>query len=194
MPTDIPIQNWALIFLFGAIGTFMMMRMGRRRSRLAGDARDKARQKIARLSDKREIRDSMDKLLIRLEEYSREVNGQLDTKLVRLEQVIADADERIGSLQTVIDEHDRRLGRLVETRRRLRQTTRDADDASSAGVAERKETVAVSSSASTKAPADQRYKNVYDLADAGSSPIDIGEQLGMPAGEIELILNLRNAG
>ncbi len=194
MPTDIPIQSWALIFLFGVVGTFMMMRMGRRRSRPAGDAREKARQQIARLSDEREIRDSMDKLLIRLEEYSREVNGQLDTKFVRLEQVIADADERIGRLQTVIAEHDQRLGRLVETRRQLRQTARDADDASSPRAAEPEETVAVSSSPDTKAPTDHRYKNVYDLADAGSSPIDIAEQLCMPAGEIELILNLRNAG
>ena len=194
MPTDIPVQNWAIVLLFVVVATFMMLIMIRRARRPTVSSREQARQQMSRLHDEAEIRSSMDKLLIRLEEYSREVNGQLDTKFVRLEQVIADADERIGRLQTVIDEHDRRLGRLVETRRQLRQTARDADDASSPRAAEPEETVAVSSSPDTKAPTDHRYKNVYDLADAGSSPIDIAEQLCMPAGEIELILNLRNAG
>ncbi len=128
----------------------------------------------------------MDKLLIRLEEYSRDVNGQLDTKFVRLEQVIQDADVRISRLGAVIEEHDKRLTRLVQTRRRIR--TRSEPDAEKAPDSS---AVAPPSDGNS---GDPRYKNVYDLADAGSSSVDIAERLGMPAGEIELILNLRSAG
>lgn len=186
MPTDTPVQNWAIVLLFVVVATFMMLIMIRRARRPTVSGREQARQQMSRLRDEAEIRSSMDKLLIRLEEYSRDVNGQLDTKFVRLEQVIQDADDRISRLRSVIDEHDKRLGRLVETSRRLR--TRSEPDAEKAP-----DSPAVAPSGDAN-PRDPRYKNVYDLADAGSSPVDIAERLGMPAGEIELILNLRSAG
>ncbi len=185
---EIPMENWVFVLLFVVVATFMMLIMIRRGRRPTVGAREQAQQKMSELRDQTEIRDSMDKLLVRLEEYSREVNGQLDTKFVRLEQVIQDADDRIARLQSVIGEHDKRLGRLVATRRKLRPRS------------EPKKQISVDSSEAAVAPsgdansADPRYKNVYDLADAGSSPIDIAERLGIPAGEIELILNLRSAG
>ncbi len=186
MPDDIPMENWAIVLFFVVVATFMMLIMIRRARRPAVTGREKARQQMSRLRDEAEIRDSMDKLLIRLEEYSREVNGQLDTKFVRLEQVIQDADDRISRLGAVIEEHDKRLTHLVQTRRRIR--TRSEPDAEKAPDSS---AVAPSSDANS---GDPRYKNVYDLADAGSSSVDIAERLGMPAGEIELILNLRSAG
>ena len=190
MPDEIPNESWPMILLFGVVACFMMLMMFRRMrraSRPVAPARELAKERVARIREEAEIRDSMDKLLIRLEEYSREVNGQLDTKFVRLEQVIQDADDRIGRLRSVIDEHDKRLGRLVETQRRLRRgggpVSRPTDSLKQA-----------EAPVDDGKPADPRYKNVYDLADAGSSPSDIAERLGMPSGEIELILNLRSAG
>lgn len=38
---------------------------------------------------------------------------------------------------------------------------------------------------------DPRFRPVYDLADAGRSPVQIGEALELLPGEVELILNLR---
>ena len=39
---------------------------------------------------------------------------------------------------------------------------------------------------------DTRFRRVYELVDAGASPIKAAEQLGLPLGEVELILNLRD--
>ncbi len=40
-------------------------------------------------------------------------------------------------------------------------------------------------------PDDARYERIYELVDAGASPIQVAEQLDLPLGEVELILDLR---
>jgi hypothetical protein len=41
------------------------------------------------------------------------------------------------------------------------------------------------------APLSAEHKRVYDKIDAGASPLQVAEQLGMTLGEVELIINLR---
>ena len=46
--------------------------------------------------------------------------------------------------------------------------------------------------AATSRPlADRRYEEIYLLADYGFDPAEIGHRVGMPVGEIQLILSLR---
>ena len=40
-------------------------------------------------------------------------------------------------------------------------------------------------------PVDPRFERIYELVDAGASPIQVAEQLDLPLGEVELILDLR---
>jgi hypothetical protein len=47
------------------------------------------------------------------------------------------------------------------------------------------------SSATSRPPADHRYEEIYLLADYGFDPAEIGHRVGMPVGEIQLILSLR---
>jgi septal ring factor EnvC (AmiA/AmiB activator) len=119
MPRDLPIENWALLLLFVMLATFISLTLVRRRgSRRGLTTREAARDQLARLRDQRDIRDSMDSLLVRLEEFSREVNAQLDTKFTRLELSIRDADQRTDRLRNTIAEHDRRLEALLAVQRR----------------------------------------------------------------------------
>jgi hypothetical protein len=45
--------------------------------------------------------------------------------------------------------------------------------------------------ATPRPPADRRYEEIYLLADYGFDPAEIGRRVGMPVGEIQLILSLR---
>jgi hypothetical protein len=45
--------------------------------------------------------------------------------------------------------------------------------------------------ATSRPPADRRYEEIYLLADYGFDPAEIGHRVGMPVGEIQLILSLR---
>ena len=47
------------------------------------------------------------------------------------------------------------------------------------------------SAATSRPPADHRYEEIYLLADYGFNPAEIGHRVGMPVGEIQLILSLR---
>lgn len=243
MPRDLPIENWAILLLFVVLATFVALTMVRRGSRRGITTREVAREQIARLRDQREIRDSMDALLVRLEEFSRQVNGQLDTKFARLEQSIRDADQRTDRLRKTIAEHDRRLESLLAVQRRrkgaadaapepasanatseprptasvprpsgreprtdsrsetqphahsgARPEGRGSEGRSSEAAKGRAESSSTDPAATPPPSPDRRFSRVYDLADAGISAAAIAEQVEMPVGEVELILNLRQAG
>ena len=49
-----------------------------------------------------QAREDVDELMVRLEEVSREICGKIDTRFARLEQVIAEADQKIATLKTVL--------------------------------------------------------------------------------------------
>lgn len=111
-------------------------------------------------------------LMVQLEELSRGINAQIDTKFAKLEQSIADADKRITALRTLLD-YPR------------------SDAKSSRDVTPQEPRASVP----TRSPgADDRFQAIYELADQGLSPVEIGRKLGRRTGEIELILNLRGTG
>src|SRR5687767_8058912 len=101
------------------------------------------------------IRRDMDLLMVELQELSRRISAEIDTRFAKLEAAIRDADRRIAVLN--------RLSRSAADR---------PDDG-------------------MKSDFDARHGVVYELADAGFSPIEIARDLGKTPGEIELILNLR---
>ena len=96
-------------------------------------------------------------LIGELQDLSRKISAEIDTRFGKLEAAIRDADRRIAVLN-----------------RMSRGTAQDGSDAPAAG-----------------GDHDVRYTVVYELADAGFSPVDIAKDLGRTPGEIELILNLR---
>ena len=108
-------------------------------------------------------------LMVQLEELSRRINAQIDTKYAKLEQSIADADKRIIALRTLLD-----------------YPRSDSKSSRDAKLPEPPPTVPAPRSGT-----DDRFQAIYDLADQGLSPVEIGRKLGRRTGEIELILNLR---
>jgi len=191
---------WALIIL--AMTGLLLIQLRRRQSGSV-TPRGSAREKLADLRDQRDIRQSMDDLLLQLEDLSRRINAQVDTKFLKLETVVRDADERIGRLEGLIEQINQMRTRLVgvanarDPESPLPKSTNVAVAPASqtptpnAAVSQRPKPRAQKASPETDA-SDPRVKRVYSLADAGKQPMHIAQDLDMPLGEVELILNLRS--
>jgi len=121
------------------------------------------------------IKDDMQALLVELQDLSRKINAQIDTRFAKLEAAIADADRRIEALQ--------RLSRAARGEPVVDVTIGNEAPGGSPP----------DPPPASAAPAHPpiRHAAVYDLADTGKSPVEIAQALGRTPGEIELILALR---
>jgi uncharacterized protein HemX len=158
---------WLLLAVLGLV-TFMLIFIRMRYTSTARQRRS-PREQIARVRAGSELGGSLDELMVQLEAFSRRVNAQVDTRFVRLETIVRDADERIARLQRVLTQVDS-----------LR--TRIASQAPAPPAEPRPVSVP---------PVDDLHRKVYQLLDAGKTPVEAAEALQMTLGEVELILNLR---
>ncbi|MFH1749036.1 MAG: hypothetical protein ABIG44_18550 [Planctomycetota bacterium] len=155
-------QN-GLIFLVAILGlTFISLMLTRRARRRSLASNQQSRQNYEHLRQQSHVHSTMNELLLQLEDISRRINAQLDTKFVKLETVVRDADARIA---------------------RLEKLTSQAPDLTTA-VSPRADTA-------TDSSANPPTQRIYELADAGQSPTQIAEAVALPLGEVELVLNLR---
>ena len=122
------------------------------------------------LAGERAAERQMQMLLVELEQMSRQMSAQLDTKAARLDALIREADAKISALNAGLAKA--KSGRLVDGL--VAGTLGPAAESGLAALA--------------------RHKEIYDLADAGESSRAIAGKLKRPTGEVELILALRGTG
>lgn len=108
---------------------------------------------------------SLQKIMLDIEEAARRVNAQLDTKFVRLERTIAAADRRLVSLEELLERAQNSVPQSPTT--------------------------SVDPNAAPTPPPDPRFAHIYQLADTGASTQQIADAVNMPIGEVEVVLNLR---
>lgn len=100
-------------------------------------------------------------LVADMKELTERLAVELDRKADRLEKLIAAADERVRRLEGVV----RAETRVIEVKPEVRRQ-------GGAGL-------------------ESAHREVYELADAGLTPVEIAKKLDQPTGQVELILNLR---
>ena len=183
--------------------------MLRRSQHRSATTRDLTREQLARLRDQKDVRQSMDDLLTQLEEVSRRVNAQVETRFVKLETVIRDADDRIARLELLAPSAkapQHVSGITSPAANDTESATKGSSDFQPgiAGVVSRATSSLPPSAANPVAesaavpPASQpmsreeRRRRIYELADAGTTPMTIADTLQVPLGEVELILSLRD--
>jgi hypothetical protein len=101
-------------------------------------------------------------LVADMKELTERLAEELDRKAARLEKLIAAADERVRRLEAGLVRETRVVEVKPEARRRE----------SGSGL-------------------ESAHREVYELADAGLTALEIATKLGQPTGQVELILNLR---
>jgi hypothetical protein len=139
-------------------------------------------------AQQRAVERQMQELLVELSDMSRQITGQLDTRAARLEVLIRQADERIAKLShadsTTPSPTTITPVLVPEVSSSTSESSQVPDPAP-----ETDSTPMVAIDEIVQPPA--AHREVYVLADEGSSPQQIADRLSRPRGEIELILALR---
>ncbi len=123
------------------------------------------------------IRRDLEDLLVELQDLSRRISAEIDTRFVKLESAMRDADRRIAVLN--------RLSRQLAPPYPSEDGRGTAGNVGEAGQPDGAQ------GESSRTGADLRHTVIYELADAGFTPVEIARELGRTPGEVELILNLR---
>ena len=151
----------------GALGLIYLMFLRPRGRR--PDPADRPPPRRDSLSAERQVERQMQSLMIELEQLSRRMGAQLDTKSAKLEQLIADADAKIGLLNAALAKA--KAGEITDVLTARPPRPADESDSGLAGL--------------------DHHRQIYDLADRGEDVPAIARRTSRPAGEVELILALR---
>ena len=168
------LQDW--VFLLGVVLlVFIMMRLAARKKRQSGPASQSlARDQVAKLKEEHAVKGDMRELMVELQDLSRNINAQIDTRFAKLEVSIRAADERINLLE--------RLLREAQGRQTV-DTVVSGDE----------EAPPLSPEQPQAGLPETPHGRIYDLADGGRNSIQIARETGKTPGEIELILSLRES-
>lgn len=161
------------------IAVILMMTSVRRRLQNRGRSRTDEAGPATRLPAGEVMKRDMETLMVQLEELSRRIAAQIDTRFQKLETSIADADERIASLEV-----------LLRAARQLPKLDVTVGDAGCAPPG-RDEKAGNGGPDYSPIPNDPDKARIYELADSGQSPVQIAQATGRHTGEVELILALR---
>ena len=167
-----------LIYLF-------LLRPKARQARRRPDPLNVPASRRQSLAGEREAERAMQSIVLQLEQMSRQIGAQVDTKAAKLEALIAEADEKIQALGRAVSDaptaptpdRDRAAGlaaMLSEQIRSSRPAGANENETGLAGLA--------------------RHGDIYRLADEGLDASAIAGRLRRPRGEVELILALRKTG
>lgn len=179
----------------------------------AAEARFVAEASRARLVDaEREARarQTLETLMVEVQELTRLCAGQIENRAVRLERLIAEADEKLAALrEATTTKASASVGRgpavatpTVATRslRAARPASRSEAEVAAALPPEalRRSSVLTNNSSGQRSgeQAGQRTldpltRRVYEMADRGMNSLEIARKLEEQIGKIELILSLR---
>ncbi len=167
-------QNYALL-LGVVLLVIIMMRLTARKQRQSGSTpQSHARDHVAKLKEEHAAKGDMRELMVELQDLSRDINAQIDTRFAKLEVSIRAADERIDLLE--------RLSRAAEGRPTI-DTVVSGDDELPPLLPEQPHVER----------SEPPHARIYDLADGGRNSIQIAQETGKTPGEIELILSLRES-
>ena len=167
---DDPGYAW-LVYLIGGIVLLAVLVLPRKlakRSRML----DEPRAPGAR--EQHELRRSMDRLLVELQETAREINATIDTKMI--------------ALKRLIDEADAQIRRMKELRGEPTTPEPPAEEEPPAPETPEPE-LPLSEEAKRRLALEEE---ICRLKDQGKSILDIARLTDVPRGEVELILSLRH--
>jgi len=212
--------QWLLIIAAIIIITMLMMRSSRRRA-AGGSPRQYRREIDGATHQSAAIKRDMERLLVELNELARQINGQIDTRFAKLEQSIADADKRIQFLRVLLSAAKKAKLVDSDGSEPAGESPSETDTSTVLGgldvrvgdegvsdhgeayadkvttVSEKNSSPQVPAVAADEQiskqspPAEDPNHRLYELADAGRTPVEIAREMNQSVGEVELILNLR---
>ena len=163
-PLSDPTTRWLLVVAVGMTIFYAVMRPLRKKK----DPLERKPSPFG-LASQRAVERDMSNLLVELSEMARQLTAQLDTRTLKLETLLKEADERIAELKAA--------GAAIPP--------------ASNGSGVSHESSPPTSAVRVAAAIDPRHLEIYELFDQNFSSQQISARLGRPRGEIDLILALR---
>jgi len=161
---------WALIAAVIVIALLLPRRLAKR-SRILDDPKHKR-------TAQEELRHSMDRLLVELQETSRDINATIDTKMIALNRLIQEADARIEALEDLQAGEGGSPGRAGSPQVVPAQEVTPPPEETEPDTAETKKR-------------RELEREIYRLTDEGKTELEIARLTNTPRGEVELVLSLR---
>lgn len=186
-------QNWlpgAVAALGILLITTTLLRRWVKKSRAARnhDPREKLREQRETLQNRAE-RDSLEHLMVEVQELTRICAAQIENRATKLEHLIELADRRLADLEQASSRRSDPLPSSAE-----RDRTIEARPA--AMPSNRSRDWSAESDEPSESPAqrrDQLAERVHELSAMGLKSVEIARQLDEQVGKVELILALRSA-
>jgi len=163
-------------------------------------ARSKAHDKLSvqervqmQFRDRNIYCDQMNELMAALADLSRQINGQIDTRLAKLEILLRQADEKIDALNRHKEKYPNSDQKQSSTKKQPAPSEQADKELSGEDIKD------IAAQFHQSLPPEKQTngenlspqaRQILELFNQGISKIDIAQQLGRPIGEIELILSL----
>ncbi len=186
---------------------FLLQRTQRRVARGQQDRELSAQERVAKKFDGSDIYSQISGQMAQLAELSRQINGQIDTRVAKLEILIAEAERAILKLEKLTGKSPQEITEA------LSKSHADLDASTAIKAISEKFKNAPKDSQLDKSQDQEKYQDnteleeilesgvssfektsnnqeILDLADSGLSPVQIAQKLNRPIGEIELVLSL----
>ena len=195
---------WVLAILAAAF--IMLKATARKAARSAERSKLSAKERIDRNRRGHEMVDRVGELMAELADLSREIHGQLDTRIAQLDVLLEQADDKIAQLKDLIDggcaQESPQAGESPQAVEPAASPLVEQEPAAAAPQGGEPVTAAESFEASRKDQENQAgaaletgaNPEVFALSAQGLSALAIAQRLCRPVGEIELILALKRKG
>jgi len=182
-----PIIAFAITITAGIFGYMMLRRTRRRLAVSKYNSSLSVKEKVANQIPTTNIMyRQMGELMAELADLARQVNGQIDTRIAKLEYVIADADKKLDLLQKATQKFQ------AEVAFQENHHEDHSEDHPETDIKPKVEPIPFEH----PTPLDKKQETapeiltVLELAKSGKTAIEIAKSLSRPTGEIELILAL----
>lgn len=190
------------VFAIVVLAYFMLRVTMRRIARRRKSQQRPLQQRLAEMRKPDGIYDQMSELMAALADLSRQINGQIDTRLAKLDIMLRQADQIISKLENSTDSSrdtasataerttnapfDNASDSLKEITSKIQAADPAADNS---GSSDKLDTELPNSSDNSPVLTPEA-KQIIAMADKGLSALTISQELKRPIGEIELILSL----
>ncbi len=194
---------WEVFLMFGAVLVLGMFLMKKTQSRVARSQSTRSMpvsERVANRMPSHDIYSQIGELMAQLADLSRQINGQIDTRIAKLESLLTQADQTLARLENLPKDQKNAYNIPSSS-----SSSFAADSSTNPNPAESLRDVAekfhqqsqidtspIPPSTPAVSPNSAVNQEIFQMHRSGMSAVAIARKMNRPIGEIELILALDN--
>jgi len=205
-----PISDYKPFIWAAAIALLAFFLLKRTQRRVASGQQDmqlSAQERVTKKFNGSDIYSQISGQMAQLAELSRQINGQIDTRVAKLEILIAEAERAILKLEKLTGMSPQKITEALAKSHadedaataikaiseKFQNSPQDSQEHKSQSEEENQDNTELEEILESGVSSFERTSNnqeILDLADKGLSAVQIAQKFNRPVGEIELVLSL----